>query len=190
MRSWIKLFPSDLCLQVQVIYLWVGQFFRRKRMIWQKNWTLLISKHRMDGWTVGRQEIMLNLKQYQVRENNAHQKWLRPGRKLIYQPYCQGINWKIFNAREFGLFFKHYQTKLWKWKGKMQHSQTHRNLHSECYRWKTAVICHWKELKSELLQERQVLAMSVQSTIKKLDRHRDLQRLDTILGSEISNSEP
>lgn len=27
-----------------------------------------------DGLTVGRQEILLNLKQYQMRENNAHQK--------------------------------------------------------------------------------------------------------------------
>ena len=66
-----------------------------------------------------RHEIMLNLKQCQVRKNHAHQKWLRPGRKLFYQSYCQGINWGIsLTLMSLVFSFKHYQTKLWNWKEK------------------------------------------------------------------------
>ena len=40
-------------------------------MIWEKKWTLLISKQRLDGLTGGRYEIMFNLKQHQVTKNQS-----------------------------------------------------------------------------------------------------------------------
>ena len=46
--------------------------------------------------------------------------------------------------------------------------------------------CHWKEKKCEMLQEGHVLAMSVQSTTKTLDRHGDLHRSNKTLGDRKS----
>ena len=65
----------------------------------------------MDGLTDGRHKIMLKLKQYQVRKSHAQHKWLHPGRKLIYQPYCQGINWRIMEY-DFGHSHKKRKHRL------------------------------------------------------------------------------
>ena len=73
-----------------------------------------------NGW-VDRWKTPNNVKwvsrQYQVRKSQANQKWLCPGRKLIYQPYCQDIDYRIpLTLMSLVFSLKHYQTKLWNWK--------------------------------------------------------------------------
>ena len=73
----------------------------------------------------------------------------------------------IFNAGEFGLFFQALPSRTLKLKGEKWSGGKHSKvrLTGMCAATATGeklpVACHWKEQKSEGLQERQVLAMSV-----------------------------
>ena len=118
------------------------------------------------------------------------------GRKLIYQTYCQRINWRIFLTPMSLVFsFKYYQTKLWNWKGENVVVENTAKPDSPEWVQRVLQVKNYRYLsleraKSEMLQERYVLAVSVQSTTKNMNGDKGLYRLDKTLESEITSSRP
>ena len=113
-------------------------------MILGKKWTLLISKHRLDGLTDGRHEIMFNLKQYQVRKNQSCTPEMTAPLETHLPTILSSYKLDIFNPDEFDLFFQALPNKPPELKGENAVVVNTAKPHSLGCVQRTS---HWKEKK-------------------------------------------